>query len=235
MTITLSNGFTATIPNHQLVKPYRKVAADGTPYIFNGTTNRALTINALRAPNDKDLPMLGQPFLAAAYLVVDNDAMKFRMGRPSRQEMALVDGKVAPVADDLVPILPAECPQTTDSATLEGSVDSPEEQEEPSETKPDSVNIAPLAGGIAGGVLAAICAITAIILWRRRKARANAEDKSQTRGLPMYNSNPEDCYTAGPPLEADSRGIRRSEVPAAELQAWRDLQELDGDSSWGRK
>lgn len=80
--------------------------AAGRPIIKNGTDTRVVMINPLLGDNSNDLPMLGHPFLAATYLVVDQDAGMFRLAKSANlKEGVEKEGRKS----ELVPILPSSC------------------------------------------------------------------------------------------------------------------------------
>ena len=74
---TLDNGVTITVPNHQLVGPEYFIADNGGIAI-NSTAREIYVYNIDDTPG-KAMPLLGLPFLAASYLMVDNDVGQFTL------------------------------------------------------------------------------------------------------------------------------------------------------------
>jgi hypothetical protein len=78
MTISFSSGFTARIPNSQLV--LQNTAIDGsTGKIVANSSTRVLAINSIQAGNADDLPKIGRQFLTGAYLMFNQDAEQFTL------------------------------------------------------------------------------------------------------------------------------------------------------------
>jgi len=225
MTITLSNGFTTTIPNHELMKPYRDIDSTGRPIILNGDNERVLLLNALRKPNDKDMPLLGAPFLSSAYLMVDNDRKQFLLAKPTRSTGVATERRGSKV----IPVLPSTCVDSSESQLPTGTAGSsrivrpsgtlaaPKKTSEAAE----SGNVAKgvVIGGVVGGVVGVLVVAGALVqLWRRRSRRKALKNESS-----MYYQYP---FVNGSmaPLEADSRAL---EVPVVEMDA-------DGHRGLGR-
>lgn len=192
-----------------------------------------LTINALRPPSDKALAQLGAPFLAAAYLIVDNDKGRFQLGKSMRVHKALRGEKFTATTQDIVPLPASSCPLQEDDPIKEEAVDS---IGAPAAANPSAartgVQTGPIVGGVVGGVLVGLGALGGFLFWRRKKRRAVDDDAQRLRkGEPPGYASSGNYYSAGP-QEADSHAIRRSQAPAAELQAWGELQELEGDHTY---
>ncbi|KAI5838382.1 aspartic peptidase domain-containing protein [Morchella snyderi] len=181
MEIKFSTGLTVTIPNHQLILPYRDYDKNGKAYIKNAKQN-VLMINSLQQVNENDLPLLGLPFLSSAYLVVDPDQGRFLLGESQRSTTPnLVAGSL-----DL-------CPANADT-TPTGIVDSPTSTSSTSPTatnssSPSSSSSAAVIGGSIGGVAAvAIIGILAFVFWRRSKKQKMTEEENSgaTTGETMH-------------------------------------------------
>lgn len=99
MTIKLAAGFVSIKSNSELVKPFRDLEKDGTPVVLELNKSRVLLPNALRRVNERDLPVLGMPFVAGTYMIVDHECRQLRFGQPSRT-------MERPKKENLVPILP---------------------------------------------------------------------------------------------------------------------------------
>ena len=152
----LSSGLEITIPNNQLIVPVRTIDSEGQPVIINDTS-RAVRINALEDINKNDMPLLGQVFLSAAYLLVDNAA----------EEFFLWKGQAVPT-QDVVPFgQNNNCPSPTahSSANPLGA--------------PEAAKHHTSAGTIVGiliGVFAVIAAVAGAIWWIRWRKRRFGTD-----------------------------------------------------------
>ncbi|KAK2813803.1 hypothetical protein FQN50_000204 [Emmonsiellopsis sp. PD_5] len=74
LTFTLASGLTITIPNHQLVLPNVEINEKGDQEIVDDT--RVIPVHN---SGDYPIPTLGQIFLSAAYLYVNNDRKEFTL------------------------------------------------------------------------------------------------------------------------------------------------------------
>jgi hypothetical protein len=203
LTIRLSNGFETTIPNHELVVPYRDINAKGQPVILNGAEQRVLLLNALRSPNDKDLPLLGIPFLSAAYLVVNNDQQKFYLAKPTRTNKRR-RGDIS----DLVPLLPSSCnsgfvsPMPT-AHTTEAAERAPTASNSSSASAKTGNNMAAIGGGIGAAIAGVLLVAGGAFYFVRRRAVTAAKN---IRQLPCAHKDGEEVGGFGqPPAELSVR------------------------------
>ncbi|KAM5439351.1 hypothetical protein MferCBS31731_004773 [Microsporum ferrugineum] len=106
ITFTLSSGLQITIPNHQIVLPNVAIDDNGEQEIVdnNKTVNFAQTRQGV-------MSYLGQPFLTAAYLHVDNELKEFTVW----QVNPTTDTELVPVQHDS-----DECGNDDDSSSLSG-------------------------------------------------------------------------------------------------------------------
>jgi hypothetical protein len=231
LTIRLSNGFETTIPNHELVVPYRDINAKGQPVILNGADQRVLLLNALYSPNDKDLPLLGAPFLSAAYLVVNNDLQKFYLAKPVRTNKRIRRG-----TSDLVPLLPSSCnsgvvsplPTAHTTEAADGALTASNSS---SASAKRGNNTAAIGGGIGAAIAGLLLVAGGAFYFVRRRAVRAAENLEQ---LPFAHKDGEEAGGFGQPLaelsvqhppnyeryEADSNMlVQPVPFPLAELDA----------------
>ena len=229
MTIRLDNGFTTTIPNHELVRPYRDIDTAGRPIILNGTNTRALLINALLPPNNKDILLLGIPFLSASYLMVGNDNKQFKLAASSRvfknARMKRDEDLVASLHPDCANIKPDSTNPTAgaDSAGQSGSGT-------PDGLPPKTASTAQtglIAGGICGGLV--LLALVGVVIFCRGRRKANASTAREILDDPTKYPPWDQHYLAEvssdggvqyPVYEADRDSLRRWGVqPVQELEA----------------
>lgn len=214
MTIKLTNGFSAEIPNHQLIHPARAISDKGEVVISNNTV-KVVRLNALEGVNAPDLPLLGAPFLSQTYLVVDHDnhVMKFANAKASSEQ-------------DLQPMISENnstiCAKTTDSSTkpsrttkpqasnsgatnqgqLEGNGSMQESEKNPKLSLPIIIGI--VAGGIA--FLAIVLgSIVLLIKWypQRRKKQQGDDTLNPTSHK----------------MDSDASGLQLNHNPTFQTQA----------------
>lgn len=114
LTYTFSSGLSITIPNSQLVVPDVQVSTTGTTFIPDPST-RELLIYA-DPVTGSDMPLLGQVFMTAAYLHVNNDKQEFTMwqAQPTTETDIVIVGDNCIAADAAPSSVPR--PQTQPSA-----------------------------------------------------------------------------------------------------------------------
>lgn len=162
MTIKLSNGFSTTIPNHQLIQPYRDYDPNGKPVVKDSTTN-VLRLNSLEEINARDLPLLGLTFLSSSYLVFDPDQKQFQLGESIRSEgEALVPGALTQCTEDL-----DGSPTTTEDIKATTTPQKPPPPT-PKQSSPSKIII----GTVVAGVVA-LAAVAAFLILRRRSKKQN--------------------------------------------------------------
>ncbi|KAF7512853.1 hypothetical protein GJ744_011956 [Endocarpon pusillum] len=77
LTFRLDSGLDILIPSHQLIQPHRFINNEGA--LTTNASTRAVMIASLENENAKDMPLLGHPFLAAAYMMVNNEEDTFTL------------------------------------------------------------------------------------------------------------------------------------------------------------
>jgi hypothetical protein len=99
LTYTFNSGLTITTPNSQLVVPDVQTTSTGTPFIPDESA-RELLVYA-DAITGSDMPLLGQVFMTAAYLHVNNDKQEFTMwqAQPTLDTDIVVVGDTCITAD----------------------------------------------------------------------------------------------------------------------------------------
>jgi len=205
LTIVLSNGFSARIPNSQFLTPFVEIARNGSRVIDR--SKRELLMNGL-----SDQPAtLGRYFFTAAYLMVNHDAKTFTMWQANPS-----------TSSTLVPVSNKDQPSgvcTDEEGTgTNGKPDadapgSNNNNNNPGSTSP--VNVGAIAGGVVSGVIILLVAIAlAIFFIRRRRAnKASANDtveKTSTEALPRLSQIP--------PQEVHGREIYPYLAKPAELK-----------------
>jgi hypothetical protein len=173
LTFTFSNDLQITIPNHQLVIPDISIDISGNT-VFNSST-REVMLNSLQASNADDMPMLGMTFLTSAYLSVNHDRGTFSLW----QANPTTDKKLIGIGQNSNGCLGAAT--NTTSVTS-----SPSPSHKPS---PSPIS----AGAIAGVVVVAAVALTAIVvgcLYMRRKTKRNRVRRKAALGRDFQMETP---------------------------------------------
>lgn len=180
MTIKLTNGFIAEIPNHQLIHPARVISDKGEVAIGNDTV-KVLRINKLEGTQGNDLPILGAPFLSQTYFVVDHDnhVMKFANAKPSSEQ-------------DLQPMISENnstvCAKTTETSTNKPSESGVTNQDQTGSTqepeKTPKLGL-PIVIGIVVGSIAFLSFLGSIVFlakWNRRRQQKHLNQTPHEMG-----------------------------------------------------
>lgn len=177
---TFSNGFKTSIPNHQLIQPYRKLSdKTGQTYVESAGSVSVLKLNSLQEINEADLPLFGVPFFSSIYMAADLDNENFYLAQPSyttrlsNNEYATLPGSTVSRCDD-----PA--PPGDDDSQLPG----PETM-----TKSSSTNVGAVAGGVVGGVLFLLLLCAVIFFCRRRRRNMKSFEPGLDRSQPFIGQN----------------------------------------------
>ncbi|PGH11331.1 hypothetical protein AJ79_04947 [Helicocarpus griseus UAMH5409] len=150
LTFTLESGLAITVPNHQLVRPNIEISSHGQQTIANDS--RVIPVRPLGPDN---APYLGQAFLSAVYLHVNNDRKQFSIWEAEATEQK-----------DIVGISEDSCGGNDEPATKPAT--------------PKKTSTKPSGGAIAGiviGVLAAIALVGLALFFLVRRRQPN--DRSQ--------------------------------------------------------
>lgn len=169
MTITLSNGLSTTIPNHELIQPFRDFDFDGNPVITKPKKN-ILMLNSLQSINAKDLPLLGIPFLSSTYLVVDSDQGQFQLGE-----------SIPSSSQALVPGAHSQCTQSSSAATATQDSQATGSSTTTPEASPtgSSSHSGILIGAAVAVIVVVLAAVAvAVILYKRLKKRNPGDIKT---------------------------------------------------------
>lgn len=180
LTMKLQSGLSIRIPNHQLVQPSRKIN-NSTGQLYNDGRGRVLAVKKLEGPN---LPTLGKQFLAAAYLMVNEDTQNFTIwaAKPNDQQDLVAVGEDGTEATEFCDSNEGTTDQNEPPADSggNGTLSEPEntggtnQSGNSSTTESDGDLSKGAIAGIAVGVVAvvAIIAIVGFILYRRRRNKA---------------------------------------------------------------
>ena len=103
LTYVLDSGLRISIDNSQFITPNRFLEFDGS-ISYNSSEVEVLIED--RPDDAPEYPILGQPFLSAAYLMVDNDAQTFTLWE-----------SVPQAKTDLVAVAPSKCDSSTSSTS----------------------------------------------------------------------------------------------------------------------
>lgn len=148
LSITLDSGYTTTIPQYELMAPLRGWDVLGNKKVVPGVT----AVGILKEPTGVgEIPTLGKVFLSQSYLAVNYDQYKFGLAKLATDQA---------VASKLVPFSceQAGAPKSTGSSS-DGSGEGQKK------------NLAPIIGGVVGGlvILLALAAVAFLIFRRKRR------------------------------------------------------------------
>ncbi|KAF8430410.1 aspartic peptidase domain-containing protein [Tirmania nivea] len=210
LTIKLTNGFSAEIPNHQLIHPARTISDKGEIVIGNNSV-KVVRLNALEGINAPDLPLLGAPFLSQTYLVVDHDnhVMKFANAKASSEQ-------------DLQPVISNNnsniCAETTDTPTKPSRTNKPQASgnqdqldgndsiQEPG--KNPKLSLPTMIGVVAGGIAILgiiLVSVVFLIKWHRRR-------QQKQQGCDTLNSTSDKIGFDGSGLELNHNPTLQSQA-----------------------
>ena len=166
--VTLSSGLRVTIPNDQLVTPDYTIAEDGATTFSDNT--RVVKIRALQSDNAEDMPILGVPFLTAAYLLVNQDTSTFTIWQSnatSETELVAIDSTSSTAEST------STCDATgnaapADSAPTAAPTDRPDFRENRLRDANGSLSGGTIAG-IVVGLVAALGLTVAVLVSLREK------------------------------------------------------------------
>ncbi|KAK2749963.1 hypothetical protein FQN55_002681 [Onygenales sp. PD_40] len=155
LTFTLTSGLTVTIPNHQLVLPNVEINKNGDHEIIDDT--RVIPIHN---SGDYPIPTLGQTFLSAAYLYVNNDRREFTLWQANPTK----DTDIVGIGGDDAACSTDGGPEGVEGAEDEGSA---------------SMSTGALAGIVVGAVAGVVLiALGIFFLVRRKQNQGDARAKS---------------------------------------------------------
>ncbi|PGH04999.1 hypothetical protein AJ80_08426 [Polytolypa hystricis UAMH7299] len=214
MTITLISGLSITIPTHQLALPAIGISKTSNEHVRLDDTKTVMIYD----DGVSDMPLLGQVFLSAACLHVDNDQRKFTLweAKPTEEKkLVTVDHTAASQSS---------CDEDEDEDVKDPlSSAGPDISSSDSDTSLTSGAIAGIAVG-ASVFAIAICLLAYCFLIRRRKQGQQMECgelEAREAKRQVFHSSPEE-------LDARQGHLVLSEMPAREACA----VELPGDTSY---
>lgn len=195
LTITLSDGYTTTIPSSELFTLAQ--GWEGSVYMTESSSNP--TVAQVQFAGTKYLPWFGIPFLTMNYLVMDFANDYFFLGPANRQPYDTPDqaGKLTTLC--------TPPPASTTKHSGPGPTKSPRPVHAPPTPAPSSpshTDVGAIVGGVVGGVLglALIAAVLIIVLRRQRRRSPQPDpDRQSHQPGPAYPSGvPPSSYTNYP-------------------------------------
>lgn len=162
MTITLQNGLKITIPNHQLISPFRHIDRSGVQIVSSPGKKKVILFMAEQLTT----PLLGIPFLSSAYLTIKHEMKEYGL--------AVSKHPRSPTAD-IFPILATACEEK--ESTSSDSIANP--------SNSSRANVAGITGGVIGGIGAVVLLFVAVGFWRRKRSRSYQGGKPDTEP-PVY-------------------------------------------------
>ncbi|KAM3153409.1 hypothetical protein ABEW05_006162 [Botrytis cinerea] len=183
-TITLDSGISVRIPNDQLVVPNLTIDHTSGAMVAN-VSEPELVLNAIQSINANDLPQLGRQFLAAAYLMLNQDANTFTLwqANPTQKEDLVAVDRSNNLIDDFCtsPSTPNNNSADGDTGSLSGvPISSSTPSSTPSSTSTaDSQKSGKVSTGVIVGAAIGSVAVIAIIggiiiIWCASQKRKNS-------------------------------------------------------------
>jgi hypothetical protein len=222
MTISIQDGPSIRIPNHQLIVPERYIDSDSGEIMANETAQN-LVILPLQGTSSDALAQIGRQFLSAAYLMVNQDTEEFTIwsANPTNQvDLVAVneDGdEVTEFCEPEATTTGPSSPEETDGTTDES--DGGNEDEDGDED--GGISTGTIAGIAVGAAVAvALMAVAAFLLWRRRKRETGGAagyyasppvDAPKYGGVPTADPSPQ--YTS----ELSQQNYYPAEAATSEL------------------
>ncbi|PQE03454.1 Peptidase aspartic protein [Rutstroemia sp. NJR-2017a BVV2] len=199
LTIKLDSGFSARIPNDQLVVP--NLSIDQQTGAFNANNSAPeLVMNSIQDVNEDDLPQLGRQFLSGAYLMLNQDAQKFTLwqANPTENEDLVAVDSQNKVVDKFCS---APSTQSNDSSSTNslntassGSNKTSSTNSPATSAQAKSVSTGTIVG-IAIGCTAVVGLLVGILFWICvRKTKSKRELDADAASKASLNSPAEQFY-----------------------------------------
>lgn len=224
LTFTIASQLQIRIPNHQLVLPDYTINEQGQQEVTNSSLADIL-LYQLAGGDTGDFPILGQPFLTSAYLMVDYDNSQFHLwqSNPSPKK-------------ELIAVGPANCDNTSSSSST-GSGSSPISSNPASPSRTEKKKHALAGGAIAGiivGALAVLALLACLIYFLIKRGKAvpsrdgsEKSSRSSNPGGEDLDQLPRQELEWRPPGEMDGHTVKpRVEIDGREVPGW----ELEGNN-----
>ncbi|PLB36870.1 aspartic peptidase domain-containing protein [Aspergillus candidus] len=205
ITITLNTELKITITNEQLVTTDSYVSEDKLGF---SDTSREILVGYTDGQANENTWYLGQPFLTAAYLLVNHDESKFHVWQNK-------------VTDDeeyhAVQPSGTECKSEAAAPDAAKQTTSPDEGEKPSKKESGGLSGGAIAGIVVGVVVgvALVAGAIGFILYRRKQQAGNAV------------TSPENPPAYVPGSSGGGNGVAMSELAAKEVAAPAELEDKD--------
>lgn len=199
LTFVLESGLQVRVPSNQWDIPHVNWDRSGARVIDRA--KREFLMNGLEFQDANQPITLGRYFFTAAYLMVDHDASTFTMwqGAPTTRS-------------NLVPVLSqsraVSCGNNGNNETIQGSGDTGRSLPETGST-----NVGAIAGGVAGGVVLAVLAVGALLVFRLHR-RASSRRRMGSSAPEVI---PATLECSGPPLEVHGANIYENHGYPVEL------------------
>ncbi|KXT17102.1 hypothetical protein AC579_2032 [Pseudocercospora musae] len=209
LTISLSNGFSTTIPNDALVLPDQYIGRSGA--LASNSSASTILMAPLENVNSNDVPIIGKEFFSSAYMMVDLDASTYTLWQVNdTTESRLVS--VGGSCSEHIEVNSNDTAPLTATATSAGATNTHEAKSE------KSLSTGALVGTVVGSAVGAsvMAAIAVLVIMRRRR---KALEKTPSATKPTRASGQVfDQSRSGPPSYQDHRwhGYRPAEVPAVD-------------------
>lgn len=185
MTIVLNSGLSVTIPNHQLIVPDVRIADDGSLELEK-EDEREVLIYATGDANAHDMPLLGQAFLSALYLHVNNDEKTFTLweANPTTEEKLVAVGTACASSAANSAASPSAKSTSASAAVSSSSTASPK-------ATPGHATRGEIAAAAIGGIIALAIPIAILLWWRKRAQTRRTQEAARLRDR---NSGAFDTY-----------------------------------------
>ncbi|PQE19414.1 Peptidase aspartic protein [Rutstroemia sp. NJR-2017a BBW] len=192
LTIELDSGFSARIPNDQLVVPNLTIDEETGALIADGSTPE-LVLNAIQEINANDLPQLGRQFLTAAYLMLNQEAQEFTLWQANpteNEDLVAVDSQNNAIQRFCSP--PSQVSNDSSSTNNLGPASSNSKSTSSTNSAPGTqakrISTGALAG-IAVGCIAALGILVGIFFWicvRRIKSKRQFRTRISTQASTSF-------------------------------------------------
>jgi hypothetical protein len=190
LTITLSNGFSVTIPSEQLTANYTSIVQE------------KVSISSIaEPPANTESGIFGSIFLSQAYLMVDHDSMNFSLAKRSD---ATSTSQIERIGCQT-----SSTPSTTSTTTLGGNS---EDQGDRSASKSSTKILGPILGSLLGAIAILVLALF-LIRWYKRKRNSGTR---RVRGLSRDEETKTLAYqsiTSQPSWGEEVESVRAAPLP----------------------
>jgi hypothetical protein len=193
LTITLSNGFSVTIPSEQLTTNYTSIVQE-----------KVSISSIIEPPANTESGIFGSIFLSQAYLTVDHDSMNFSLAKRS--------DSTATSQLERIGCQTSSTPATTAATTPGGNS---EDQGDRSASKSSTMILGPILGSLLGAIAILVVALF-LIRWYKRKRTSGFR---RARGLSSEEETKTLAYqsiTSQPSWGEEVQSIRAAPPPPRE-------------------